>query len=73
MTFFFSVATLMQYAFDLKASVKCFSNIESALDLTNVTFSKLDSNMLTMMSPKRGTAPLNQNLTSSTTRSYPMK
>ena len=73
MTFLSSVATLTQYSFTLNASVKFFSNIESASDSKNVILSKLESDMLAMISPKRGTAPLNQNLTLSTIGSYPLQ
>ena len=47
-----------------------FSNIESASDLKNVIFSKLESDMLAMMSLKRGTSTLYKNLTLSTIGSY---
>ena len=51
----------MKYSFTFNASVEFFSNIESASNLKNVTFSKLESNILAMKGPKQGTAPLNQN------------
>ena len=40
MTFFSYVSNLTQYSFTLNLSVKCFSNIKSSLDPTNVTFLK---------------------------------
>ena len=57
MTFFYSVETLTKYSFTLNASVKIFSVIVSDSDSTNVIFSKLESNMLTMISPNQGTSP----------------
>ena len=73
MTFFSSLETMTQYSFALNSYVKFFSNIESASDLTYLFFSKLESNMSSMMSPKQGTAPLNQKSTFSTIVSYPLQ
>ena len=73
MTLFSPVATLTKSSFTLNAPVQFFSNIQSASDSTNVTFSKLESNMLAMTSPKRETAPLNHNLTLSKTVYYPLQ
>ena len=52
---------------------KVFPNIESASDLTNVTFSKLQSNMSAMTSLKQGTTKLSKNKTLSMTGSYTLK
>ena len=73
MAFFSSVATLTKSSFTLNASVKFSPNIESASDLTNVTFSKIKSDILAMISLKRGTGPLNKSSTLSTTVSYPIQ
>ena len=72
-TFFSSVATLTQSSFALNASVSFFSNIKSASDSKNLTFSKVELDISDMTSPKRGTAALNQDSTLSMTGYYPLQ
>ena len=56
----------------LECVCKVLSNIKSASDSKSATLSKLESNMSAMTSLKRGTAPLNQNLTLLITGYYPL-